>query len=263
MSSDIKKLYDFDAIPRTPEGDKEGMRLASNYAKATYEVEGEVTRWLHSIAVRMNDPTKPMVAHKQLLEHFEGLAKFITSDEAGEAKWTKDNGRPEDFKLTGGSAVAHAIKRLLNAVKLGGDLVGNGSKFEYGNELDTVSKCTKFTKKRNAEIKANKEKQDALEDLHQLIEEETGHERGTPEHDKEFNERRMQMVQPEGEKKPAKADKDRDIYDELGDQVAQTARELRAIGESPEVVEEMVMGLIGRMIKAITRISERLQQKAS
>ena len=254
----LQGMYDFSSIS----DDKQGMILASKFDKATAAVVEDLTSWVHSIAVKFNNPKTPMLAARGFEEYMEDLAKFITSEEAGENQWTRANGHTSDFKLTGNNNVANAYKRTLSAVKLGGDLVGFDSKHEGGNELTTVSKCMKFVTKRNAELKKIGEQAQAVEELHQLIEEETGHERGTPEHEAIFQERSMQLV-PDSEDKPASDAASKDIYDELGREFAAALRELREAGESEVTVLQMANSRIKEIGATINKVLNAMRKNVA
>lgn len=254
----LKSMFDFSAV----KSDEDGMRLASRFDRATAAVVEDLTCWIHSIAVRYNDPKKPMLAAKAFEEYMMTLQQYITSEEAGEDRWIKSNGHSSDFSLTGNSNVANAYKRTYNAIKLGGDLVGLDSKFDYGNELTTASRCMKFATKRNAQIKKDGEEKQAVEELHQLIEEELGLERGTAEHEAEFAKRSMTVVDSSGDSEPSSDSATHDVYSKMGQEYADKLRELAEAGESLPVIEQMFKSAVDRLAGTISKVRSRLNKAA-
>lgn len=254
----LTQMFDFAKVT----DDKVGMGMASRYSKATAAVNDAQTTWFHTVAVKFNNPAKAMLAGQAFELHCMGLETYILSNEAGDDQWTKSNGHKADFSLTGNNKVANAYKKLFAAMKLGGDLVGSDSKVSYGNELTTVSKCEKFVTKRNAEVKKLGEEKQAVDELHQLIEEETGHKVGTPEHEEIFKERSLQLVASIDD--AAKADdKDLDIYDEMGRKFAEALREVRDTGESVDVIKQMADRAVDRITGTVTKLRAALDAVAA
>lgn len=252
----LLKMYDF-TVELT---DREGMMLASKFAFDVNNVNEEMTKWFFKIALPFNDPSKPIMAGKAFEKHCQSLETFILSPEAGDAQWTKSNGRIADFSLTGKNGIARAYKKLLNAIKLGGDLIASESKYDYGNELSSVSACERFAAKRNKQITIDGEAKQAIEELHQLIEEEHGLERGTPEHEAKFKEESLKLAATNEIAKEGEAKKnDGDVYDELGRQFAAQLRAFREAGEGEKVVYSMGESLIARVGVSVSKILERIK----
>lgn len=255
----LTNMYDFEQI----ESDEDGMRLASRFDHATSQVVDNLTGWVHRIACKYNDPTKPMMAANAYESYMQGLATFIVSPSAGDDRWLKSLGHKQDFSLTGNSNIANAYKKTLNTIKLGGDLCGADSHHEYGNLLTTVSKCEIFNRKRNTEKKKMDEQAQAVEELHQLVEEQTGLKRGTPEHEEAFQKASLQLVETVEEQEAAEDGRKKDIYDDFGQQFAENLRKLREAGESEQVISDMADAAISRIGKTIGRVLELLEKSAA
>lgn len=251
----LLSMYDFTKV----ENDKDGMAMASKLDKVISEAGEKLTTWTHSMAVKYNNPSKPMMAANAFTKHMEELAAWITSEDAGEDQWTKKNGHSSDFSLTGNSKVANAYKRTLNAMKLGGDLVGCDSPHDGGDELTTVSKCTKFATVRKAEVEKVNEQAQAIAELHQTIEEETGHKQGTPEHEEEFQKRSLSLVP---ETTPVAEVPAGDIYDEYGKRFAANLRKCRELGEAEAVLEDMAEAGINKLGATVAKLLERFNKEA-
>lgn len=121
--------------------DREGILLYSRAVRTINAAKSGTAGWVHSVAVKFNDPKSPALAALRFQNHMQELVDFITSDAAGSAKLDAN-----DCKLTGGNPLATAFRRIHGAMEAGACLL----------EYDTSSKCAKFA--REAAEKAKEER---------------------------------------------------------------------------------------------------------
>lgn len=208
--------------------DKQGMILYSRAVRAMREAKSGIAGWVHSIAVRYNNPQSPMLAATQFTNKMEELVEFITSEAAGENQLEL-----KDCKLTGGNPLSAAFRKVRAAMELGADLT----------QEDTCSKCDKFAREMT-------EKKKEAERMAAVAAELSA--QGIDPNSKEG----LALIQ--GKKSENTLDEEGDEFDQLGKEFADALRKLSDI--NPGQARDMGKAAISRVAGAVQKA---LQNQAS
>jgi hypothetical protein len=237
--------------------DREGMIIAARSERLRGSMSSNDAAWVHSIAVRYNNPIQPITAAREFTATMQELAEYVVSVEAGADRWTKDNGFRADFSLTGNTVIANAYKRILGAMKLGGDLVCNDSKKgDIGNHLKNVGLCAAFVAKQNKLDATAKEDALAIQELHDFITESTGHAEGTPEHDEAFKKASVTKAVDNTSTTTVTPADAGDEYDAMGREYAETMRKYGELDANS--VKARHESMINKVKGSVETLLERL-----
>lgn len=207
--------------------DKEGILLYSRAVRTINAAKSGTAGWVHSVAMKFNNPSSPSLAALKFHNHMQSLVDFITSDAAGAAKLD-----PRDCKLTGSSPLATAFKRIHAAMEAGADLT----------EQDTSSKCAKFAQEAANRAKEEQRMQAIREELEAQGIDPTSMEGLALIQGKESH-----PSMPEGE------EKEQDEFDKLGEKFAEQLRDLAQFNHSQAI--DMANAAISRIESAVTKVA--------
>lgn len=207
--------------------DKEGIKLYSRAVRIMREAQSGIAGWVHSIAMRYNNPESPAIAAARFTAKMEELIAFITSDQAGEYQL---EGR--DCKLTGTSPLAAAYRKIHGAMEYGADL----------DEQDTSSKCAKFMKKALEEEKEAKRLAAIAEEMKA---------QGIDPESREG----LALIKGKGLEDVEGDSKEEDQFDKWGKEFAQALREYG--GFIPDQIQDVAESAIGRIHGSIAKWKEK------
>lgn len=136
----------FDKLEDSTDGDRKAIEMYLHLEVFKKESGQNFSVWAHRMAKRFNDPKNPAVAASRFKLHCEELVRHACSHNVPDAI----RQTPKKFGLDNNSGFAQAFKKLFAAMNLGADL--------SSADFDTVSKCGRWAKEKQAEI-AEQERQ--------------------------------------------------------------------------------------------------------
>lgn len=124
----------FNELPDDDDGDRKGLTMYLHLEKFQKDSKQNMSVWIHRMALRFNDPTKPVIAEARFRSHCEELVRYACSEKVPEVI----RQTPKKMDLKGSSTFAQYFKKLSQAMLLGADL--------KGDEFSTVNKCGTWAK---------------------------------------------------------------------------------------------------------------------